>query len=420
LLNSIRTKASAALGLQTEESFQVWLEASLPENAGANLGVGSRVTADQLGDSLDELDSFILSAVEEMSLATNAPMDGARTEEHLRNLWQCTFSRVASTVEAWLERSFIRRGRAFVERLYPNAVQRRRLYQYGFTPYIGRRFELVAPQLINELVAATDYGSSSPEARFQLFYRLGERVRAEPGVGFRVRATMGDQAVLASWNGVLGWWLQRLGAVPPPPDQLRNWQRFVTDNLEFRLGVAVGAAVAQAWGQNAAGLQTPTLETWRATTGLPWLGFWFRELLKWGTLDPFVAFCLAQGLARTREEAATQRNSFGAWLVSGGLEPTAEDLIDPRHYLAWQRSLPRQVEAAEGARASAANLTGADGRRGTYDVRPIPREGFVDWIDAAGYSVARSAFIPGMLTVRPERHDFLLTVNPQPVVTRAF
>lgn len=219
---------------------------------------------------------------------------------------------------------------------------------------------------------------------------------------------------------MIGWWLQRPGAVPPPPDQLRDWQRFVADNLEFRLGVAVGAAVAQAWGENAAALQTPTLETWRTTTGLPWFGFWFRELLKWGTLDPFVAFSLAQGLARTREEASALRPSFEAWLASGGLEPTSENLIDPRHYLAWQRSLPRQAEAAEGIRVSTANLTDTDGRRETYDVRPITRDGFVDWIDAAGYSVARSTSTPGMLTTRPERHDFLLTVNPQPVITRAF
>src|SRR3546814_14599992 len=82
--------------------------------------------------------------------------------------------------------------------------------------------------------------------------------------------------------------MQLTGAVAPDAERLRAWQRFVTENVEFRLGVAVGAAVAQAWGQNAGDLDTPTLETWRATSGLPWIGLWFRELLSWGTLDPFV------------------------------------------------------------------------------------------------------------------------------------
>jgi hypothetical protein len=419
LLRSIRDKARL-LGVRTEEEFLAWLESTLPESAGANLGVESKTAADQLGDSLDELDGFILSAVEEIALINNVPLDGARTEEHLRNLWRQTFSHVAATVEEWLERTFIRRGRAFVERLYPNALQRRKLYQYGFTPYIGRRFELVAPQLLIELAGATEYGASHPEDRFQRFVRLGERMRAEPGIGFRIRVTQADQQVLAHWNSVLGWWLQRPGAPPPAPDELRDWQRFVADNLEFRLGVAVGAAVAQAWGQNAAAGEAPTLETWRETTRLPWFGFWIRELLKWGTLDPFVAFCLAQGLAMTRTEATSLRPSFDAWLASAGLQATAENLIDPRNFLAWQRILPRGREFAEGPRTSVAILTNSDGRRNTYDVLPVRRNDFVDWIDAGGYAVARSGLNPGLLTELPERHDFTLTTGAPAEVSRSF
>src|SRR5208282_598229 len=68
LLSSIREKA-AILGIRTDDEFQAWIETALPEAAGANLGVASRVVADQLGDSLDELDAFILSAVEEIGRA---------------------------------------------------------------------------------------------------------------------------------------------------------------------------------------------------------------------------------------------------------------------------------------------------------------------------------------------------------------
>jgi hypothetical protein len=307
-----------------------------------------------------------------------------------------------------------------VERLYPNLEQRRRLYQYGFTPYIGRRFELVAPQLIAELQGAADYGSWTAEQRFALVIRLGERVRAEPGIGFRVRETIGDQAVLGNWRGVIGWWMQIPAAAQPGPDDLRAWQRFVTENVEFRLGVAVGAAVAQAWGQNAGPLETPTLETWRETSGLPWVGFWFRELLRWGTLDPFVAFALAQGLARTREEAAAQRPIFEAWLVEQAVDQTAENLIDAQLFLAWQRSLEAGRAAVEVVRAGAAELTAVDGRRGSYDVRPIVRNGNVDWIDPAGFAVARSPHSLALLTTRPERHDFRVDVGQAVQVSRTY
>ncbi|MDR6955496.1 hypothetical protein J2X65_004876 [Ancylobacter sp. 3268] len=420
LLRSIWQKAALLFGLQNEDQFLAWLEATLPENAGANLGVASRTPADLLGDSLDELDGFLLSATEELARADPAAVDGARAEAFLRDLWQRTFARVAAAAEAWLERSFVKRGRALVERLYPDAQQRRRLYQYGFTPYIGRRFELVAPQLIAELQAAVEYGIWTSEQRFALLARLGERIRAEPGVGFRVRATAGDQVLLANWRGIMGWWMLSPGAVAPDPEHLRSWQRFVADNIEFRLGVAAGAAVAQAWGTNAGVLQTPTLETWRATSGLPWVGFWLRELLRWGTLDPFVAFGLAQGLAQTREEAAARRPAFEAWLAQGGYDRNAETLIDPQLFLAWQRSLVAQRGADEIVRGSAAQLTTTDGRRGSYDVRPIVHEGGVEWIDAAGYSVARSPYSAALLTARPERHDFKVTTAPAVEVTRSY
>jgi hypothetical protein len=95
------------------------------------------------------------------------------------------------------------------------------------------------------------------------------------------------------------------GAEAPNPRILRAWQRFVSDNLEFRLGVGVAAVVAEAWSEGAGVALTPALSTWRGTARLPWFGFWARELLRWGTLDPFIAFCLAQGLAQTREIAST-------------------------------------------------------------------------------------------------------------------
>ncbi|MHC2401680.1 hypothetical protein ACVMGC_006224 [Bradyrhizobium barranii subsp. barranii] len=420
LLRSIAQRASVQFGLRSEEQFLSWLEATLPEGAGANLGGVSRTPADQLGDSLDELDGFLLAATEELRGVEFTGMDGARAETVLRDLWQRTFAKVTAAEEAWLERSFVKRGRAFVERLYPNQEQRKRLYQYGFTPYIGRRFELVAPQLVDELKGASEYGAWTAERRFELVVQLGERIRAEPGIGFRVRNTAGDQLLLANWRGIIGWWMQLPRAVAPSAELLRSWQRFVTENIEFKLGVAVGAAVAGAWSANAGILATPTLETWRATSGLPWVAFWFRELLRWGTLDPFVAFALSQGIARTREEAANQRGAFETWIAQEGLGRNAETLIDPQRFLAWQRSLIVQRDAAEAVRGVAAQLTTADGRRAFYEVRPIIRNDGVDWIDAAGYSVARSAYSAALLTAHPERHDYSVTSLPAAEVVRTF
>ena len=59
-------------------------------------------------------------------------------------------------------------------------------------------------------------------------------------------------------------------------------------------------------------------------------------------------------------------------------------------------------------------------RKRSYDVRPVVRDDGIDWIDAAGYSVARSPYSAALLTGRPDRHDFRVTAWPAVEVTRIY
>lgn len=108
-----------------------------------------------------------------------------------------------------MEQAFIRRGAGLVEHIYPDPGERRRLYRYGLPPAIGRRFEAVARQLRALIEAADGYGDQDPTARIDLFEALGELISADRGFGFRVRRTDSDEAILAQWNNVLGWWMER-------------------------------------------------------------------------------------------------------------------------------------------------------------------------------------------------------------------
>ena len=315
LLTSIWSKLRDHLGLRSVADLHNFLEQALPDAVGSDLGVGSPAILDMLGDSLDELDGMIVAAIEEIERLEGLPL--VAVEEALSRVWRRTFTRYASAVESWMEAAFIKRGQAILDRLYPDPAHRRALYQIGFTPFVGRQFQLVSPAIFTALKAATNYGRWSSEDRFTLFWQIGELVRAGRGFGFVARGAT-ESALIVSWHEVAGWWLQREGAPPPQVAELRRWQGFVANNLEFRLGVAVGATVAEAWNAGAGEHEVPSLETWRETTGLPWIGFWFRELLRWGTLDPFIAFALAQGVVGTREEGAARRAEYEIWLALQG------------------------------------------------------------------------------------------------------
>lgn len=418
LLQLIASHLRRLYGIEPGEQMLAWLAATYPEAVTPLVGTSGRTVHAQLADSLDELDAVLLAAIEELAQVMAIAPDGPAAEAFLRRLWSRTFAQVAAAQEAWLEQAFIHRGRSLIEVLYQNPDQRRRLYQFGYAPTIGRRFELVAPLIRAELAAAGDYARSGPADQLAQFVRLGELVRAQPGFGFRTRGTVGDLQILANWIGVLGWWMQSPGAPGPGPRDLRAWQRFVGDNLDFRLGVAIGAVVAESWSAGAGVALTPDLATWRQTTGLPWFGFWIRELLRWGTLDPFVAFCLAQGLASTREGAARRRAEFDVYLRTQIAVPVPDDFIDPQHFLSWQRQLPRGEAPAAPPLNLAAALMGTDGARRRYGVLPIRTQQGTVWYDAAGFALAHTPAFD--VASDSFRSDFELHTDGEARIVRAF
>lgn len=420
LLNELREKARLYFGHLTEEAFLDWLEQVEPGEVSDDAGTGAIGGFARLADTVDELDAFVMTALEELSLL-DPDLDGPQAEAKLAALWQKTFTVAAAAQEAWLEQAVIRRGRAIVEDIYPDADERRRLHQYGFTPYVGRRFEAIAPAIADQLAAAIDYGVETAAQRLARFKALGELLKDDRGFGFRVRDTVGDREILEAWTDVLSWWMRAPGGEVPEASNLRARQRFVADNLEFRLGVAVGAVVAQKWTVGAGDpLAVPSLAEWKATTGLPWFGFWARELLRWGTLDPFVAFALAQGRAKTREDAEVLRPVFDEWLVEEIGAPTSEDVIDPQQFLAWERSLPAREREGGEAVPEEAELTGTSGAMKRYNVLPMAGEDEVIWLDASGYELARSPDELGLYDRSDLANDYVLDAEGQATVLRVF
>ncbi len=421
LLDGIAVRARELLGM-SGEGFLAWLEDVLPPDISPNAGRASDDKRARLADSIDELDGVLLSALEELQRIDDTEFEGAEAEEALSGIWSRTFTTYAAAQEEWMEAAFIRRGRAIIQEIYPERDERSRLYQYGFTPYVGRRFDAIVPDVLSRLRDAQDFGAAEDADRLQVFLELGELLANDRGFGFRVRSTETDQAILDNWKSVLSWWMRAPDYDAPEPHALRSWQRFVSDNLEFRLGVGLGAVVARAWADGVDGaVVVPSLEAWRETTGLPWLGFWARELLRWGTLDPFVAFALAEGLVGTREAGEMLRPEFDAWLDLQRDEIAADDRIDPQIFLEWKKSRAVAAERRVRRRSSNATLSGTDGRRGKYAVIPVVADGVIHWFDSAGFELARSDAENSPFRGLIHRNDFqLFTDREQPIVQQTF
>lgn len=413
LLESIYDKAVLLLGFKNENEFLAWIDAVSPAEISDNVGQAGKSETDKLADSIDELDGIIMSAVEELrSTLDGRELARPEAEFFLSQLWQRTFSHVAGFREELLSRMFITRGGGLVANVYPDPDERRRLYQYGFPPFIGRQFEAVAPAIRQVLENCVDYGVAGSDIRLSIFQQLGALIMREGGFGFNAPRSQAGLALLENWHAVLAWWLQGPNPGRPQPKELRDWQRFVLENLEFRLGVAIGAVVAQSWADGAGDpLEVPSLEAWKETTRLPWFAFWAKELLRWGTLDPFVAFSLAQGIVQTRSEARDLRPHFDVWLLEQEEEMTSESFIDPQLFLRWQRGLPQDHQQIDEEQRIECELSGTNGRNAPYSALEIDVNNVITWIDASGYELARSPQRPPWFRASHCRDDFELRID---------
>src|SRR3546814_4444218 len=175
LLWTIRERAIRVLGIEPDD-FLDWLESTAPTEISDDAREDAADRRSRLADAVDELDGILLTAIEEIAKAEEQEMTPARAEEHLARLWSTTFSAVAAEQEAWLEEAFVQRGRGIVETVYPDVAERRRLYQYGFTSLVGRRFEAVAPQIRTMIQEARAYGEAEEIGRASCRERVGQDV----------------------------------------------------------------------------------------------------------------------------------------------------------------------------------------------------------------------------------------------------
>jgi len=366
----------------TELDFLAWLEqANHPDAPPPAPGATA-----ELAETLDSLDLVLLAAITEAEGLRNAALTPAELETHLQRVWSCTFAHFAADQEEQLGRYFLRRGLALPSRIYPSGTVRRELYRLGLPPRQGTGFLRLVGQIEAMLHELDQFPVWDAEARFAFIERLANLVQQTPGFQFRVQA---DEP----WPAVLRWWMQAPDARPPEAEQVQTWLRMATVDFEYRLGTAVGTAMAAIWtrvsGQQVA---VPNLDEWQALSGLAWSALWLREMLAWGTLEPLVAFLVATRRERTRAVAAARVPTYAEWFRARYRTPTGDDIYHPLRMRRWAATAyPEVPSPVPGPTELPATVQGRF-PAGTeeYPVISLSRETGLDWLDPAGYVLART------------------------------
>lgn len=242
-----------------------------------------------------------------------------------------------------------------------------------------------------------------------------DRVRLSSKLG-RMRKPFAD------WEKLLRWWLFKISLKKQPkPKELGPWFAFVADNFIYRgnwgLGSLVGVLMDQ--GDAAGPVDALTMDDWPRSS-LPWIGFWLKELVNWGTLDPVAAFLLARGNARDRAQAEADAADYYAQL---GDETDANDKLDPRRIRDWvearRASAPPRPTSRDITLDIRLERPARDYLVRRLSVLPLVSGEALRWIDPAGYAVA-SCDRPADWDDLPTRYRFELSVNRRQVTGEAY
>ena len=388
----------------TRASFERWLEQTVVATARDSAAVRN----------LDSLDYFLLCALQEVEQLQQVPLERADIETELRRIWRATYASASAVQEEQLNAIWLRRGRA-MPRLYPDRQERIQIYKTSLTPRSAAVLLERMPSIVETVRRGAQYGRWVAEERFGFIVDVVNALNQVPA--FRLSTKLGLKKTFTDWPRVLRWWLcKQTLETQPGPEQITTWFDYVSQNFTYRSAWGLGSLIAVVLNENGENPVRPLeIEDW-PRAGLPWVAFWLKELLTWGTLEPVAAFLLARGDVKTRPDA--ERRALDYYdSRPAGTDPN--DLLDPRLIRDWaQENSPREEVPRRDADFEAQITLTRDPNTFLYTelrVAPIQVNNRWTWIDKAGYPVAECA-IAENFRFNAERYEFLLSV-PRRVVT---
>ncbi|MET0438080.1 MAG: DEAD/DEAH box helicase, partial [Devosia sp.] len=409
LLERLRDAWEELSGSDNDDEFTKWLEeTAVVDGDGGGEGDDSETL-------LDTLDGLLIAAIQEVEQIRSASLSAGELEVELSALWRRTYAHVAADEESRLSHTWLARGRAITS-LYPDRNHRRQLYKTSLPPRSGSILLDRVEEIRMTLQAGVDYADRTVEQQFEFVRSVIALLGEVPA--FRISTKLGRKRTpFTDWERLLRWWLlKRSLKKQPKPKDLGPWFAFVSENFIYRgnwgLGSLIGVLMDQ--GDGAGPVDALTMEDW-PRTGLPWIGFWLKELVNWGTLDPVAAFLLARGNARDRAQAEADAKDYYAQLED---ETPANEKLDPRRVRDWveARRPPAPPKRTSTIIAFDVRLerSARDYLSRQLSVFPLAGDDGLSWIDSAGYAVAHSER-PADWDDQPSRFRFELSVDQRQV-----
>lgn len=383
----------------TEQQFLHWLEQTAPATA----------DEDESIKALDTLDSFLIASIQEMEKLRGDLISSSDMEAELIRIWQATYARASAHQEDLLRSIWLKRGKA-IKTIYSDQQQRENIYKTSLSPRSAIQLITESADLKELLVSGSSYAEMSKEEKLSFIAEVIETISNIPA--FKLSDRLGGRQAF-DWKQVLRWWFDRESLDQQPnPKQISEWYDYVSKNFSYKATWGIGSLLNLLMGNEEDGepIRPLEIEDW-PRTGLPWIAFWLKELITWGTLDPVAAYLLARtGSVSNRYAALEQAQHY----YHEQEDIDANDLLDPRIIRDWARSRsisPNHISFDVEETFSVRLVRPSDEYLEEHiTVHPVISDEDVLWIDSAGYSVAKSIVNQNIWAEKPDKYEFYLNV----------
>lgn len=371
-------------GLKSMKKFTEWLEQTIPLQNTNDL---MNNTAEE---ALDSLDSSLLSFIVEKELVASEKLDKSQIEEFLIEVWKSTYANtVMKNREEW-EIIFSTRGKALYTDIYPNPDTRRRIYKTSVPPRFAKEILKNYLSIQTILKDGFSYSEWTNERKQQFILDIVNFISEFKK--FNIPSTEGRGKTPPTKGDILRWWLNPQEVeITPDQKQVSRWIKFIKNNFEYKFNWGLGTVLGLILDDlNDGELKETKIEEWPKTE-LPWIVFWLKDLINWGTLDPVVAFLLSEGKALTRSKAIEIAKEY--YVVNE--ETSISEKLNPLKIKSWANKFT--IKSSDQFRKS--NLNNIDvellrefnnSKKSKWRVIPIRYDKSISWIDSAGYVMAKS------------------------------
>lgn len=356
---------------------------------------------------LDTLDDVLLTAIVELENQTPEPINPLDLEDRLKIVWRRSYACFALPQETKWKQVFVQRGCAIVAqeaRNYGDCKQRRRLYATTLPPRAAEQLLDLYPSIEKVLQTGKDYAIWDRTQRIQYIVNIATQITRTAKFTFATPSRRSFKQT--KWKDILHWWLDpfwgvnddgstQAGFVPPEPTLTFKWYEYANANFIYKLNWGIGACISIAFSRayDNAERRIPNIENW-PDSGLPWIVFWLKELITWGTLDPVAAYLLARAKNAgiiTRPEAERRAQDYYQSCTDANVDEwlNAKSILDwGREYLTSREPFPRPKQSRFIEVTLLRDFSTA--LQPEFRVLPVEKDDKILWFDAAGFLLAVS------------------------------